>query len=126
MNTQRKRNETSAYFSPPSDPFQPIPEVLEMAFEVFQLLLSSGIGMAFVTKGRIPQRHRRLLAALAPRIDPILPGLSDSEDALCAALVPAGVRRVAASVLFLGPAVIGSLKRHVADKVSPRFRCRPR
>lgn len=161
---QRKRKRPAAvYFSPSSDPFQPIPEVLEMAFEVFQFLLDSGIGVAFVTKGLIPERHRRLLASHAPlvhgqigvitldprlaiafephaappqdrlaqaaeliaqhiaieaRIDPILPGLSDTEDsfdALCAALVQAGVRMAAASVLFLRPAVIGSLKRHVTD-----------
>jgi len=159
----KRKRPVAVYFSPSSDPFQPIPEVLDMAFEVFQFLLNSGIGVAFLTKGRIPERHRRLLGAHAPlvrgkiglvtldarissafephaappearlaqaaelaaekvaieaRVDPILPGLSDGEDsldALCAALVQAGVRRAAASVLFLRPAVIGSLKRHITD-----------
>jgi DNA repair photolyase len=161
---QRKRKKPAAvYFSPSSDPFQPIPEVLDMTFEVFKLLLNSGIGVAFLTKGVIPQRHRRLLAAHAPlvrgrigvvtldpkiatafephapppearvaqaaelaaekitveaRIDPILPGLSDGEEpleSLCAALAKAGVRMAAASVLFLRPAVIGALRRHISD-----------
>ncbi len=123
------------------------------------------IGVAFVTKGRIPERHRKLLAAHAPlvqgriglitldpavaaafepgaatpevrlaqaaeligahvpieaRLDPILPSVSDGADCLeplCVALAHVGVRKIAASALFLRPAVIGSLRRHVADKV---------
>ncbi|MFZ1935671.1 MAG: hypothetical protein WCB27_14425 [Thermoguttaceae bacterium] len=57
--------------------------------------------------------------AIEARIDPILPGLTDSEDcfdSLCAALARIGVRTIAASVLFLRPAVIGALRRHIADK----------
>jgi DNA repair photolyase len=120
--------------------------------------------VAFVTKGRIPERHRNLLAAHAPlvqgriglitldpgiaaafephaampevrlaqaaeligagipveaRLDPILPGVTDGADCLeplCAALAGIGVRRIAASVLFLRPAVTGSLRRGVEDK----------
>ncbi len=162
---RRKRKKPAmVYFSPSSDPFQPIPEVLEMSYDVFKFLLESEIGVAFVSKGRIPERHRNLLAAHArlvqgriglitldwsiadafepgaakpevrlaqaaeligagvaieARLDPILPGISDGEDCLeplCAALARIGVRKLAASVLFLRPAVIGSLRRHVKDK----------
>ena len=136
-----------------------------MSYDVFKFLLESEIGVAFVSKGRIPERHRNLLAAHAPlvqgriglitldrataaafepgaakpevrlaqaaelirtgvpieaRLDPILPGVSDGADCLeplCAALARIGVRKVAASVLFLRPAVIGSLRRHVEDKL---------
>jgi DNA repair photolyase len=136
-----------------------------MAYDVFRFLLESEIGVAFVTKGRIPERHRSLLAAHAPlvegriglitldpriaaafepcaaipevrlaqtaeligahvpveaRLDPILPGVTDGADCLdplCAALARIGVRKIAASVLFLRPAVIGSLLRHVKDKL---------
>ena len=45
--------------------------------------------------------------------------MTDGQDCLeplCAALTRAGVRTIAASVLFLRPAVIGSLRRHVEDK----------
>jgi DNA repair photolyase len=131
---------------------------------VFKLLLELQIGVAFVTKGRIPERHRKLLAAHAPlvqgrigvitldtavatafepfaaspddrlsqaaeligtgvlveaRLDPILPGVTDDREhleRLCAALAGIGIRTIAASVLFLRPAVIGSLRRHVEDK----------
>jgi DNA repair photolyase len=162
---RRKRKKPSTvYFSPSSDPFQPVPEVLNMAYDVFRFLLESEIGLAFVTKGRIPERHRRLLAAHVPlvqgriglitldpvaaaalepgaatpevrlaqaaeligahvpveaRLDPILPGVTDGEECLeplCAALAGTGVGKIAASVLFLRPAVIGSLRRHVKDK----------
>ena len=162
---RKRKKPTTVYFSPSSDPFQPVPEVLNMAYDVFKFLLESEIGVAFVTKGRIPERHCNLLAAHAPlvqgriglitldpgtaaafepgaatpevrlaqaadligahllveaRLDPILPGVTDSADcleSLCAALARVGVRKIAASVLFLRPAVIGSLRRHVEDKV---------
>ena len=64
-----------------------------------------------------------LIAAHVPveaRLDPILPGVTDGADCLeplCEALARVGVRKIAASVLFLRPAVIGSLRRHVEDKL---------
>ena len=163
LRRKRKRPST-VYFSPSSDPFQPVPEVLDMAYDVFKFLLESQISVAFVTKGRIPERHRKLLAIHAPlvqgrigvitldaavaaafepfaatpdvrlsqaaeligagipieaRLDPILPSVTDGADSLeplCAALAGIGVRTIAASVLFLRPAVIGSLRRRVEDK----------
>ena len=39
-----------------------------MAYDVFRFLLESEIGVAFVTKGRIPERHRDLLVAYAPLV----------------------------------------------------------
>lgn len=161
---RKRKKPTAVYFSPSSDPFQPVSEVLNLAYEVFSFLLDSGIGVAFVTKGQIPDRCRKLFAVHAPlvqgqiglitmdsevastfepwaaapkvrlaqaaeligdgvqvgvRVDPILPGLTDGEEcleSLCAALADAGVRRIAASVLFLRPAVIGSLRRCVKDQ----------
>ena len=162
---RKRKKPATVYFSPSSDPFQPVPEVLNMAYDVFSFLLESEIGVSFVTKGQIPERHRNLLAAHAPlvqgriglitldpgtaaafepraatpkvrlaqaaeliragvpveaRLDPILPGVTDGADCLeplCAALAGIGVRTIAASVLFLRPAVIGSLRRHVEDKL---------
>ena len=65
---RKRKKPTTVYFSPSSDPFQPVPEVLNMAYDVFRFLLESEIGVAFVTKGRIPERHRNLLAAHAPLV----------------------------------------------------------
>lgn len=162
---RKRKKPITVYFSPSSDPFQPVPEVLDMAYDVFKHLFDSGIGVTFVTKGRIPERHRKLIAAHAPlvqgrigivtldsaiaatfepyaappkvrlaqaaeligvgtpidaRLDPILPGLTDDADhlePLCESLAHAGVRTLAASVLFLRPAVIASLRRHVGDQL---------
>jgi DNA repair photolyase len=162
---RKRKMPTTVYFSPSSDPFQPVAEVLDMVYAVFRLLFESGVGVAFLTKGRIPARHRDLLAAHAPlvegriglttldpaiasafepgaatpverlaqaaeligahvaieaRLDPILPGVTDDVDCLeplCEALARIGVRRIAASVLFLRPAVVGSLRRHVKNKL---------
>lgn len=161
---RKRKKPTLVYFSPSSDPFQPVPEVLNMAYDVFRFLLESEIGVAFVTKGVIPERHRNLLASharlvqgriglitldpgtaamfepgaatpderltqaaeligagisLEARLDPILPGVTDGADCLeplCESLARIGVRQIAASVLFLRPAVVGSLRRHISDK----------
>ena len=60
------------------------------------------------------------MCPIEARLDPILPGVTDGADCLeplCEALARIGVRKIAASVLFLRPAVIGSLRRHVKDKL---------
>jgi len=163
LRRKRKRPE-AVYFSPSSDLFQPVAEVLEVAYGALELLFELGIGVSFLTKGRIPGRHMELLKknaelvrgqiglttldeeilrtfephaalpgvrlaqvkelvqsgiAIQARLDPILPGLTDEVnrlDALCAALAHAGVRRIAAGVLFMRPAIISSLRRRVRRK----------
>ena len=160
----RKRKKPNAvYFSPSSDLSQPVPEVLDMAFEVIAHLLEANVGVSFVTKGDIPERHIELLAsrselvhaqiglittdqdilgefepgaaaadvrlrqakqlvdagiAVQFRLDPILPNLTDDEstlDSLCQAIQATGVCQIAASVLFLRPAVRGAIRRNVKN-----------
>jgi len=65
---RKRRRPQAVYFSPSCDVFQPVPEVLDLAYEVFAFLLQERIGVAFLTKGRIPARHRDLLKAHAPMI----------------------------------------------------------
>ena len=85
---RRKRKKPSTvYFSPSSDPFQPVPEVLDMTYDVFEFLLESEIGVAFVTKGRIPERHRTLLAAHAPLVQGRI-GVITLDTAVAAAFEP--------------------------------------
>lgn len=165
---RRRSTPRAVYFSSSSDVFQPVSEVLEMAHEVLELLLTSGTRLAFLTKGRIPRRHMELLCSHASlvrahiglttlnqgvlgvfepcaapaevrlaqaaellaagiptqvRLDPILPGLTDdwdTLDALCSALAEIGVEHVAASALFLRPALARSLKRNVRDRAMLR------
>ena len=58
----RKRSKPQrVYFSPSSDIFQPIPEVLELSHSILEFLLSNDIGIAFVTKGIIPGKTLELL-----------------------------------------------------------------
>jgi DNA repair photolyase len=51
----------AVYFSPSSDLFQPAPEVLELSHAVIQFLFNEGIGVAFLTKGEIPDETLELL-----------------------------------------------------------------
>ena len=162
---RKKRRPQAVYFSPSSDVFQPVPDVLEMTYAIFDYLLSAGIGIAFLTKGIIPRKHMELLKAhpgqvraqvglithddrllkifepwaanagtrltqikelseagikTQVRLDPILPGLTDDEDTLQTLLEKisqAGVKTIAASILFLRPAISGSLRKGIEDKL---------
>jgi len=51
----------AVYFSPSSDLFQPAPEVLKLSHAVLEFLFSQGIGVAFLTKGEIPDETLELL-----------------------------------------------------------------
>ncbi|MBW2087124.1 MAG: radical SAM protein [Deltaproteobacteria bacterium] len=161
---RKKRRPRAVYFSPSSDVFQPVPEVLDVTYGVFEYLLKMGVGVAFLTKGTIPDRHMKLLKSHAEnvraqaglitleedilkvfepraasahqrlsqirelteaglrtqvRLDPILPGLTDDEDTLrplIEAIAETGVKFVAASILFLRPAVTASLKKNMENK----------
>jgi DNA repair photolyase len=56
-----------------SDPLQPVPELLDLAYNVFEYLLHEGIGVIFQTKARIPPRHMELLLVHAPLVRAIIP-----------------------------------------------------
>ena len=162
--TRKRTKPQAVYFSPSSDLFQPVPEVLALSHRILEFLFSKGIGVAFLTKGHIPDNTMSLLLnhadkvrvqigiitldediqrmfepnaaslsarlgqmarlvaggiATEARLDPILPGLTDTPNALrylFSALAKVGVKRAAASVLFLRPSVIESLKRNVHNK----------
>ncbi len=56
------------YFSPSTDIFQPVDFVLELAYGIFAFLLSVDIGVAFITKGTIPDKHMALFEAHPQRV----------------------------------------------------------
>jgi DNA repair photolyase len=58
---RKRKRPTAVYFSPSSDLFQPIPEVQELAYQMIELLLEHNVGVAFLSKGQIPERHLQLL-----------------------------------------------------------------
>ena len=60
-----------------SDCFQPDPRILEIAYQVMDILLSRGVALSFLTKGSIPQSFISLFAAypelVTPRIGLVSP-----------------------------------------------------
>ena len=59
---RKRKKPVAVYFSPSSDLYQPINEVLDLGYEVLSFLLENSVGVSFLTKGAIPQRHLELLA----------------------------------------------------------------
>lgn len=140
---------TMVYFSTASEPFLPVPGVLDQVHAVMELLLDAGSRLLISTKGHVPDRFIDLFAAhpgkahvqvgittaddavrrvLEPRathvderlgnlkrlkkagvaaearLDPLMPGLTDTDLSLYAlfeALARAGATRAVASFLFL-------------------------
>ncbi len=53
---KRKRKKPAAiYFCPSCDPFQPLPEIQHITFEVMKIILENDISVQFVTKGNISE-----------------------------------------------------------------------
>lgn len=65
---RRRTKPRAVYFSPSSDMFQPVPDVLELGYSILELLFSKGIGVAFLTKGYIPDKTMRLLITHADEV----------------------------------------------------------
>jgi DNA repair photolyase len=55
----------AVFFSSASDLFQPLPEILDLGHRILEFLFSKGIGVAFLTKGQIPDHTLRLLSSHA-------------------------------------------------------------
>ena len=84
---RKRRRPPAVYFSPSSDAFQPVPQVLELTYKVFEFLLARRVGVAFLTKGRIPDRHMDLLKANAPNIHAGI-GLTTLDERISRAFEP--------------------------------------
>lgn len=65
---RKKEKPQAVYFSPSSDLFQPVPEVLELGYSILELLFSQGIGVAFLSKGSIPDKTMYLLLNNADKV----------------------------------------------------------
>jgi DNA repair photolyase len=53
---RKRRRPRRVYFSPSSDAFQPVPEILDVTYQTMSVLLESGVEVAFLTKGAIEER----------------------------------------------------------------------
>jgi len=54
--SRKRKIPAFVYFSSSCDAFQPVKQVLDTAYSLMALLLRKGIGVSFLTKGRIPDR----------------------------------------------------------------------
>ena len=57
------------YFSPSCDAFQPVKQVLDTTYRLMALLLKRGIGVSFLTKGRIPDRFIALFESHSDNVN---------------------------------------------------------
>jgi len=64
----RRTKPQAVYFSPSSDIFQPVPEIIELGYSILEFLLSKGIGIAFLSKGYIPDKTMNLLLSHADKV----------------------------------------------------------
>jgi len=85
--SRKRRLPSLVHFSSSSDLFQPVPEVLDLAFEVLGVLFEFNVRVSFLTKGQIPRRHMELLTSNATRVRANI-GIITVDDRIHAALEP--------------------------------------
>ncbi|TET31290.1 MAG: radical SAM protein [Planctomycetota bacterium] len=59
---RKRKKPRTVYFSTSTDLFQPVPEVLDLGYEVLEFLLKNRLGVSFLTKGVIPEKFLQLIA----------------------------------------------------------------
>lgn len=85
---RRKRNKPHrVYFSPSSDAFQPVPEVLDVTFHTMSLLLAQGVQVAVLTKGTVEDRFLELFAKFPGNVFAQV-GITSLDERLRRALEP--------------------------------------
>lgn len=65
---RKRRRPRRVYFSPSSDAFQPLPEVLEVTYQTMTILLEANVEVAFLTKGVIEERFLTLFSTMPKRV----------------------------------------------------------
>lgn len=78
-NPRKRERPRLVIFNTSTDCFQPHPEVLDLTYELFQILFKRGIGISFLTKGEIPERFFRLFEANKDKVRPII-GIASASD----------------------------------------------
>ncbi len=84
---RRRKKPAAVYFCPSCDPFQPIPQIQHITFDVMKTILENDIGVQFVTKGKIPDNFfalfRRHHSKIAGQI-----GLISTDDNVLSRIEP--------------------------------------
>ena len=84
---RKRKMPKTVYFSPSSDLFQPIPEVLKTGYEIIEFLLAQNLNVAFVTKGVIPDSHFALFRKYPAQIQAQI-GLISTDETVLAQFEP--------------------------------------
>ncbi|MCK4998372.1 MAG: radical SAM protein [Anaerohalosphaera sp.] len=88
---QKRKKPAAVYFCPSCDPFQPIPQIQQITFDVMKTLLENGIGVQFVTKGKIPEEILGLFARYSSQIAGQI-GLISVDDEILSVIEPAAAK----------------------------------
>lgn len=159
----RRKLPAYVFFSPTCDVLQPVPQVLDLTYELMRVLFENGIGINLLTKGRVSARFLHLFRiykklihvqigittlsrdiqrriepyASAPRerirnierllsigvlpevkLDPLIPGITDTEANLMALfqeLRGFGVNSTSINYLFLRPQIKKNLYKSLGN-----------
>jgi DNA repair photolyase len=84
---RKRRRPAAVYFCPSCDAFQPVDAVLEESYRTMHVLLESGVGVEFISKGAIPGRFLDLFNRHQGRVSAQV-GLTTLDDSLRATLEP--------------------------------------
>ncbi len=89
---KRKRKKPAAvYFCPSCDPFQPMPQIQQVTFDVIKTLLENDIGVQFMTKGKIPDEIFKLFEKYCSKIAGQI-GITTIDDVILSVIEPAAAK----------------------------------
>ncbi len=87
----KRKKPTAVYFCPSCDPFQPIPQIQQATFDVMKNILENGIGVQFVTKGKISHNFFELFEKYHSKIAGQI-GLISTDDNILSIIEPSAAK----------------------------------
>jgi DNA repair photolyase len=87
----KRKKPPTIYFCPSCDPFQPVPQIQQVTFDVMKTILENDIGVQFVTKGKIPDEFFRLFEKHSSKIAGQI-GLIATDDKILSIIEPAAAK----------------------------------
>ncbi|MBN1903207.1 radical SAM protein [Candidatus Sumerlaeota bacterium] len=112
---RKRQTPRVVYFSTASEPFLPIPPILDQMFDIMRLLLDNGIYLLISTKCLIPDHFIKLFARFPGKVH-VQVGMTTTDDAIRALIEPN-----AATV----EERLGNLRRLVMNEVRAELRMDP-
>jgi len=87
----KRKKPAAVYFCPSCDPFQPIPQIQQVTFDVMKTILENDIGVQFVTKGKIPDEIFELFEKHHSKIAGQI-GLIATDDKILSVIEPVAAK----------------------------------